>query len=330
MRKRILSIQGGGVNGIFAARMLSEVERNLREDGKYPHAGAYFDIIAGTSTGGIIALALALHIPASEIVDLYLSKSATIFPRGRKTLVSKLLRQALKSPWYSSHPLVDELKKTFGEKPLGESKTRVMIPVFDSRKKAVRVLKTAHHKIFKNDYKLCVWDIAAATAAAPIYFKEHKMRDDRAFIDGGVWANNPAGIAVAEGVQYCGWNREEIDLLSIGGVTDVSLSKYWKNSFRIPGLIIDAQNKGAIALAKTLIGDVNGSEKKSCGFYDYSHLAPDGEFALDRAEAVKALSGIALDQYRSKQQELSNVFFGERAEEFVPCYTLGEDTMKAQ
>lgn len=318
MRRRILSIQGGGVNGIFAARILALIEEDLRESGLPPNAGNYFDLIAGTSTGGLIALGLALNISAASIVEIYRDKSSLIFPAWRRSALWKLSRRPVRRPIYDPAPLVAELKAVFGDRLLGHSATRVIIPAFNQSADSVHLFKTSHHRSLVRDYKLLAWDVAAATAAAPFYFPPHRMVNGTSYLDGGVWANSPLLIAVAECIQYCGWDRNNIDVLSIGGIRDVVSPTNWQGLVSIPGAIIGAQVKGSVASAKTLIGDVNDSSVPHGRMLELSSNVPTGTFAMDDAGSVQDLTGRAETTYRSRHRVIKDMFFAKAAEIFRP------------
>lgn len=317
MRRRILSIQGGGVNGVFAARLLELAENRLEQEGRVANAGAYFDLIAGTSTGGLIALGLAMNIPASKIVDLYRKKSEKIFPAKR--WVSKSARYLLKKAWYDSAPLISELKEVFKDRTLGEASSRVLIPTYRPTH-GVRVFKTAHHANFKNDFKLLAWDIAASTAAAPMYFPPHEMQDGGLHIDGGVWANNPSLLAVVESIEYLRWERTELDVLCISGVQDLVSAKSWPRLLTLPGALLNAQVKGSMATASTLIGDVRGPNVTHGRIVDFTETMPPGAYALDSAQSVKEVSSFADDQFMRHGDQILNNFFAQMAEPFQPVH----------
>ncbi|GAB3141675.1 CBASS cGAMP-activated phospholipase [Marisediminicola antarctica] len=187
--KRILSIDGGGIKGVFPAAFLADLETELDAP-----LASYFDLITGTSTGGIIALALGIGIPAIDILRFYEERGPEIF-RGGKGLGR--LKQ-LVSAKYNPAPLRAALIDVFGDRKLGECKTRLMIPSLDLETGAVHVMKTAHHPRFERDYKLSVVDVALATAAAPTYFPTHRLAAGIPLVDGGMWANNPMGAAAVE------------------------------------------------------------------------------------------------------------------------------------
>src|SRR4051794_2714465 len=182
---RILTIDGGGIKGVFAASFLAEVEDSI--DGPLTD---HFDLIAGTSTGGIIALGLGLGLSARQILDFYESNGQLIFRgSGRRRLRQLVMAK------HDSRKLEEALVDVFGERRLGESTTRLLIPSMNLESGAVHVFKTAHHPRFERDYKLRAVDVALATAAAPTYFRTHRLPSGSPLVDGGLWANNPMGAA---------------------------------------------------------------------------------------------------------------------------------------
>lgn len=202
---RVLSIDGGGIKGIFAAALLARLESTYL--GGHGLAG-HFDMIAGTSTGGIIAIALALGLPAADILDLYLSRGADIFPRRRDF--------GLVRPAYKPDVLHAELRRRFGDRILGDAVTRLCIPSADGKHGDVAVFKTPHHPNFARDWTMPAVDVALATSAAPTFLRVHQT-GGYYFIDGGVWANNPAMIAVVDALSCFTIERRQIRMLSLGG-----------------------------------------------------------------------------------------------------------------
>lgn len=148
---RILSIDGGGIRGILPAAILAEFERKYLGGDS---AGDYFDLIAGTSTGGIIALGLSIGVPASKILELYLEHGAEIFPaaappfKSIKRFWAKL--RSLDHYQYSREPLERELRQIFGTLTFNDAQRRLCIPSFDGFTE-VNVFKTPHHPDFRLD-----------------------------------------------------------------------------------------------------------------------------------------------------------------------------------
>src|SRR5437764_7146848 len=123
---RILSIDGGGIMGAFAASALATFEQATGR-----RIVEHFDLIAGTSTGGIIAIGLAMGASAEEISRFYENEGATIFP-GRVGVKKWVGRVAdLFRPKFSNEALRETIMKVVGDRPLKEAKTRLVIPSYD-------------------------------------------------------------------------------------------------------------------------------------------------------------------------------------------------------
>ncbi len=134
--KRILTIDGGGIKGVFPASFLATVEESLEES-----VANYFDLIVGTSTGGILALGLGIGLSAREMLAFYAECGPTIFKGSR---VGRWLRW-LGTSKYSSTPLENALRRCFSDKRLGDSTKRLVIPSLNLENGEVYVYKTAHH-----------------------------------------------------------------------------------------------------------------------------------------------------------------------------------------
>ena len=148
---------------LLSSRLLrTAIERNVAD---------YFDLIVGTSTGGIIALGLGLGLSAKELLAFYEERGPTIF-KGNRGL--RWLRW-LGTSKYSSTPLENALRSCFGDKRLGDSKKRLVIPSLNLENGEVYVYKTAHHPRLERDYKEKAVEVALKTAAAPTYFSDSSL-----------------------------------------------------------------------------------------------------------------------------------------------------------
>lgn len=212
---KILSLDGGGIRGLFTACLLQQIESELCNGA---HIGNFFDLIAGTSTGGIIAVGLGNLIPCDKIVDLYKRRGEEIFPPDRylrsKKWWSRFGRDAHR-PIYDHRPLEAALYEVFGDKTLGAARARLVIPSCMIPKSEVAVFKTDHHPDFKRDHKMSAWEVCRATSAAPTFFAGHE-RNGRMFVDGGLWANNPILVAATEALSSFDITPSQIQVLSIG------------------------------------------------------------------------------------------------------------------
>ena len=227
---RILSIDGGGIRGIIPAKILSLVEDELRRQGRSTDISDYFDLICGTSTGGIIAIALGLGLSPKSILKLYTSYAEEIFPK--RTLKGIIARVLSGKSLYDRDCLAQLLEQTYREAVegtiarLGHSRTRLCIPTYDANNGAMHVFKTSHHPQLRRDYQIPAHMVALATASAPIYFDSYDFDytpqdgGERMYyysnIDGGIMANNPTLIGYTEAVQSLHIPVNEVAILSIG------------------------------------------------------------------------------------------------------------------
>ncbi|MEH2573466.1 CBASS cGAMP-activated phospholipase [Bradyrhizobium sp. AZCC 1708] len=212
---RILSIDGGGIRGILPATMLSELESRYL-GGRC--VGDYFDMIAGTSTGGIIALGLSIGKTAKTILDLYDEHGDKVFPPARYNIfnIRKAWRwvQGTQQHRYDPEKLEGPLRDIFKSSKIGDAQRRLCIPSFDGFTE-VNVFKTPHHRDYKMDWKEDMVTVAMATAAAPTYFPVYK-NGQRMFADGGVWANNPVMIGLVDALVCYQLQRRQVHILSLG------------------------------------------------------------------------------------------------------------------
>lgn len=197
---KVLSIDGGGIRGIIPAMVLAEIERST---GK--RIAELFDVIAGTSTGGILALALIKpnaqgkpEYTAEDLIKLYKGEGKKIF----KTEIFNRVKMLVDEKYPNSN-IEDVLQKYFGETPLSRALTNVVITSYDLKVRDTYLFKSSKAKEAprKRDFKMK--DVARATSAAPTYFEPHpvKLPDNSrtlVLVDGGVFANNPAMCAYVE------------------------------------------------------------------------------------------------------------------------------------
>jgi uncharacterized protein len=223
---RLLSIDGGGIRGIFPAMLLANYEAELKAKGiEKWQVYQNFDLVCGTSTGGIMAIALALGIPAKEIYDLYLDNAGLIFG-GKRNIFSQF--------WYSTYPraalekLIREMFQKYfdGKDPrLKDCKTHVAIPIYDLMEGRPSVLKSNYHEAFVRDYHIPAYEAALATSAAPTYFDPYSssytdLNDlEKPFqnkVDGGVFANNPTLNGIVEVQKAFKIELKNLSVLSLG------------------------------------------------------------------------------------------------------------------
>ena len=278
---RILSLDGGGIKGSFSAAVLATLEEDTGRS-----VVDQFDLITGTSTGGIIALGLGLGIPARQIVNFYAEKGSTIFPGTSLVQRTSGLFRQFRKPKHSHAVLRAALMEVFGERQFGESKCRLVIPTYDAIAGHIFLMKTAHHARFKYDIDAPAVDVALATSAAPTYFAAAPFPNhaNASYVDGGVWANNPVLVGVTEAVAFLGVPLEDIDVLSIGCTTTPFNIAERANAGLVQWnaglveLLFEAQMEAALAQAKLLL---NGR------LHRINVTVKAGEFSLDDARPEK-------------------------------------------
>jgi len=311
--KKILSIDGGGIKGVFPASFLAAIDDVT--DGS---VADYFDLIVGTSTGGIIAIGLGLGLSANEILRFYEVRGPEVFAGNR---LWRGLRR-LGYPKYDRAPLENALQEVFGDRRLGESSKRLVIPSLNLETGEVHVYKTAHHERFVMDYKLPAVQVALATAAAPTYFPTYRSAVGLPLVDGGMWANNPVGPAVVEAIGVLGWGDEELRVLSLGCTNEPLRAKpnhrrflglnYWL--LKLVSVFMAGQSSASLGTAQLLAGHEN--------VVRISPLLPARRFRLDSVADIEALRGLGAAEARKAAPGLIERFFKDRAEGFVPCYHL--------
>lgn len=223
---KILSIDGGGIKGLYSATILKEFEEKFD-----CHISDYFDMLCGTSTGGLIALALSLKIPAKNICDFYEFEGPKIFPKsnnvsfGGKSISRRFMKQIASGGKYSDKPLRKALEEIFNESRIGDSNNLLCIPSYTITEARPFVFKYDHTILDRDNGALMV-DVALATSAAPTYFPmaEIPYYNNKQFIDGGVWANNPTLVGLLEALTYFVGEDKEYNKLDILSISSLSIS----------------------------------------------------------------------------------------------------------
>lgn len=205
---KILAIDGGGIRGVVPAHIIQLMNSKF---GVTP--AKHFDLIAGTSTGAIIAAALACEIEPSTIIDLYKKNGARIF-RKKKSLWPSALKQAVHS-LYDQEELSKLLVEVFGDRKLGDLKKPLLLPSTNIGDGCVHVFKSGYSNKFLRDRDVLIREAVLASCAAPTYFDPKKV-DAYLLADGGLWANNPALTATIEAIHRMEVKAERIRVLSVG------------------------------------------------------------------------------------------------------------------
>jgi len=309
-RFQLLSLDGGGSRGLFTAALLAAIEEDLGVS-----VTDHFDLIAGTSTGGIIAIALGLGLKPREIVEFYVEYSPLIFGNPFKT--RSILQWFMRK--YSAQPLKDALKTTLQERLLGESTKRLVIPCYELGADDVYIFRTAHAERLKRDHKVAAWRVALATSAAPTYFPAHRSVDQLRLIDGGIWANNPAMVALIESFGTLKVPLERTHLLSIGTYEGVSSRPSYLNmggrlpwALKATDVLLRAGSIGVNNQASFLLGD---------RFLRLDPTVPDKEVRIDGVNNADALIGRAKHYSRKLMPAISAGFMAHQAPTFTPIHS---------
>ena len=171
----------------------------------------HFDLLCGTSIGGILALGLALELPASDVLNHITEKRQEIFALPLSRRLSSWLRAR-----HAVQPLRDALVEIFGDATLGDLAHAVVIPAVDASAGSAVMFKTPHHPSLKIDYRRRLVDVALATAAAPTYFPVFRSPDARLYVDGGLVANHPGLCGLHEAEEFFGQQTSDVHILAIG------------------------------------------------------------------------------------------------------------------
>jgi len=204
---RILALSGGGARGIFQARFLAKLNRDIQDNYKQKNLWDYFDLFAGTSTGAIVAAALAIHISPQRIVELYEENLKVIF---QKNFFAPLKQGGR----YSGNTLREKLQKVFGSQTIGEAKTDLFITATSlDNYEGAYFTNSGEHSL----KEVPLVDAILASTAAPTYFPAcQPASQTRSFIDGGMWANAPALAAISFANKDLGYAFEDIQMLCVG------------------------------------------------------------------------------------------------------------------
>jgi|CXWL01.1.fsa_nt_gi predicted acylesterase/phospholipase RssA len=311
-RFQILSLDGGGIKGLFAAAILTKLEEDLNIN-----IIDHFDLIVGTSTGGIIALALGLAIQPKEIVKFYVEKGPKIFgnPTGIRNLSHWLFRK------FNQLPLQEALVECFENRRLADSKKRLVITSYNLGEDNVYLFKTPHHVRLKRDYKIPMWKVALATSAAPTYFPAFKGIESIRLIDGGVWANNPTMVGIVEATSMLEVPLSSISVLSLGTSDEIVRRPEWLDwTGKLPWaksasafeVIMRGQSLGANNQALHLLGAERVSR--------LDPKVPRGLLALDRLNIDELLSRAACES-RVFGPTFEKKFMSHKVLPYKPLYT---------
>jgi patatin-like phospholipase/acyl hydrolase len=211
--RTILSIDGGGIRGVIPAKVLQSIEETTQA-----RIADLFDFVAGTSTGGILALGLTVpagatsKFSAADLVQLYEKNGQTIFSRSFWHALETI--DHLAGPKYSPNGIEGVVREFFGTAVLADARSSLLVTAYDIERRAPFFFKS----YTKPRFDAPMWAIARATSAAPTYFPPARLEvgdNSYALVDGGVFANNPAMCMYVDALAY-GEPFDDILLVSLG------------------------------------------------------------------------------------------------------------------
>lgn len=299
---RILALDGGGIKGAFTASVLATLEEALGSP-----AAQQFDLVAGTSTGGILAVGLGMGLKPNDMVKFYKERGPVVFPimRLHRKLGSHL--HSMFWPKHSQRVLRSEIEKAIfpdqRRKVLADSRCRLVIPAYDAVGGVCHVFRTPHHALLMGDKATDAAHVALATAAAPTYLPAavvENMISSASFFDGGVWANCPAMAAIVEAVCYLGVPLDRIDVLSIGTteepftVKDKVQAGWARWGRTLIDLLMNAQVDSSVRHAQLLVGEPR--------FLRINTMTTPGMYKLDGSKEIEDL--IALGNRKASNPEI--------------------------
>jgi patatin-like phospholipase/acyl hydrolase len=305
--KKILSIDGGGIRGIIPATILAQIEKQTGR----PIAET-FDLIAGTSTGGILALALSkaaesgkAQYSAEELIDLYAEHGDEIFHRSAWRRISTL--RGLSDERYGHEALENLLRQYMGDEVLGNALTHVLVSTYDIENRQPFFFKS-----WRDESKQVeMWQAARATSAAPTYFEPALVRvvnDDLALVDGGVYINNPAVSAFAEARRLYQDEAEFLVLsLGTGELTrpiPYEAAKGWGlAAWAIPilSVVLDGVSRAVDYQMRQMLGD---------NYYRYQVELTTASDDMDNASRanIEALKRQSAELVAQKEEDLQGLY----------------------
>ncbi|QDT38549.1 CBASS cGAMP-activated phospholipase [Stratiformator vulcanicus] len=338
---RILSLDGGGIRGAFGAAFLAEIEERC----ECPLA-EYFDLIAGTSTGSIIALAIASGLKASEVVTLYEEHGHDIFhprprfvPQNWTKMVYPLVRFIFQRrtgsdiddffrSLYCPQALEYAFESTFGDLRMQDLRdSRVIVPSVNLSRGKVHVFRTPHLPGVGDAADLRLVDILLAATAAPTYFPHKMMPDGDAYCDGGVWANNPAVIAVAEAVKIRDYYRCPEDTAPVD-LSDVHVLSIGTGDLRYE-LTPPGSDAGSLFWARH-IADVMGTSQVQGSqlpldfilgnrYVTINFPLEDPSWTLDAVDQIDNFLQLGREKANRLSEFVCDQFLDRPTDRFVPC-----------
>jgi len=314
---KILSIDGGGIRGIIPALVLAEIENRTQRP-----TAALFDLIAGTSTGGILTVGLTIPkttkaplYAAKQMVDMYEREGSSIFSRSvwhRLTACGNLTHEK-----YTCGGIERVLLEYFGASRLRDASTDVLIASYEIERSLPFFFRSSLAREHP-DYDFPARDVARATSAAPTYFQPMKLptgtnSDRYTLIDGGVFANNPAACALVE-AKTTHPDAADYLIVSLGtGELNHGFSydaaKNWglaKWAVPILDVVFDGVSKTVDYQLRQLLPDLPGQRQR---YYRFQSTLDGRNHRLDNTSPanITALKALAYELVEKRSDDLNNI-----------------------
>ncbi len=283
----ILALDGGGTRGIYTAQLLAKIERAFEKPIK-----TCFDLIAGTSTGAIIAGAVVSDIPMTDIVELFETETTYIFRR-------RWYRIPLFLSKYPSEKLAEIIAEHLPATPLNNITTPLMITSSEIAKSEVQIFRSNYGESNPADKTVSLRDAILASCAAPTFFAP-KSVDNLLLADGGLWANNPSTVALTEACTTLKKEVKEIRMLSIG--TGHSVNMY--RNRRGWGFLTGWGGAKLTSYVMTLQSQASARTAKLLLQQNYLRINPEIDFweldTLTQLENLKSLAEHDFEKYAAE------------------------------
>lgn len=277
----ILVLDGGGIRGVFTAAVLNQIEESTQVK-----LVDIFDLVVGTSTGGIIALGLGANISPGAILEFYKVKGPDIFPPPKEGFFAWIMEWF--EPKYNPTGLSNALKVTFGERKFFDSIVPLAITSFNADNGHPKVFKSGYHKEYNSYANATMVDIGMATSAAPTYFpaSENSLGVS---IDGGVWANCPVLVGIVEAMSMFRKKPTSINVLNIGTVTSPFMLP---KELRKGGLLDYAKPIASLLMHANRVGNLEMAKKLGVNIIRMDKIVKPDEFKMDDIKAIQTLENI--------------------------------------
>ena len=289
---QILALDGGGTRGIYTAQLLAQIERTLGVSIR-----TCFDLIAGTSTGSIIAGAAVSNIPMIDIVELFETETPYIF-RKRWYRIPLFLSK------YPNQKLAQIIAKHLPATPLGDIETPLMITSSEIAKSEAHIFRSSYAKDLATpeppDKDVSLRDAILASCAAPTFFAP-KSVDNFLLADGGLWANNPSTAAFTEALTVFGKETQEVRMLSVG--TGHSVNMY--RNRRGWGFITGWGGAKLTSYVMTLQSEASANTTQLLLKQNYLRINPEIDFwELDTLTQLDNLKSLAERDFERHAAEI--------------------------